>query len=69
MLKNISVSDEYAHEVVTYSEFLERRERRVRIAEDFARMPSKAVLVADEPVVRAPQAYRIERSRRWWLED
>jgi hypothetical protein len=60
--------DEQAHEVVTYSEFRERRERRLRIAEDLARTPSDAVIVDDVPPVRSPQVYRIERARRWWLE-
>jgi len=63
------MSDEQAHEVVTYSEFRERRERRQRIAEDLARTPSDAVIVDDAPPVRLPQADRIERARRWWLES
>jgi hypothetical protein len=62
-----ATSDEPASNVVPYSAFLERRERRRRIAEDFARRPSEAVIV-EEPPVRAPHAYRTERARRWWLE-
>lgn len=63
------MSDEQAHEVVTYSEFRERRERRLRVAADLARTPSDAVVVDDAPPARSPQAYRIERPRRWWLES
>ena len=63
------MSDEQAHEVVTYSEFRERRERRQRIAEDLARTPSDVVIVDDAPPVRSLQADRIERARRWWLES
>jgi len=62
------MSDEQAHEVITYSEFRERRERRLRIAEDLARTPSDAVM-DDAPPARSPQADRIERARRWWLES
>ena len=62
------MSDEPAHEVVTYSEFRERRERRLRIAEDPTRTPSNPVIVDDAPPVRSPQAYGIERARPWWLE-
>jgi hypothetical protein len=61
------MSDELASEVVPYSAFLERRERRQRLAEDLARSHLDAVIV-DEPAVRAPQSYLIERARRWWLE-
>jgi hypothetical protein len=63
------MSDEQAREVVTYSEFRERRERRLRIAADLTRTTSDAVVVDDGPPVRAPQAYLIERARRWWLES
>jgi hypothetical protein len=63
------MSDEQAHEVVTYSEFRERRERRLRIVADLARTPSDAVVVQDAPLVKSPQAYRIQRARRWWLES
>jgi hypothetical protein len=63
------MSDEQTHEVVTYSQFRERRERRLRIAEDLARTPSDAVIGDDVPPVRSPQANRIERARRWWLES
>jgi hypothetical protein len=61
------MSDELAPEVVPYSAFLERRERRQRLAEEPARRHSDAVIV-DEPAVRPPQSYQIERARRWWLE-
>jgi hypothetical protein len=63
------MSDEQAHEVVTYSEFRERRERHMRIAEDLARTPSDAVIVDVAAPERSPQADRIERARRWWLES
>jgi hypothetical protein len=63
--------NEQTREVVTYSEFRERRERRLRIVADLARTPSDAVVVQDEdgPPVTPPQAYRIQRARRWWLES
>jgi hypothetical protein len=61
------MSDELASEVVPYSAFLERRERRRRVAEDLARRRLDVVVV-DEPAVRAPQSYLTERARRWWLE-
>ena len=65
------MSDELAPEVVPYAAFLERRERRRRIAEDLSRQPLEAVIVdepPDEPPVRTAQASRIERPRRWWRE-
>jgi hypothetical protein len=61
------MSDEPAPEVVPYSAFLERRERRQRLAEELARRRLDVVNV-DEPAVRAPQSYRTERARRWWLD-
>src|SRR5262249_25776152 len=47
------MSDEPAHEVVSYSEFRERRERRLKVDEA---LPA-----------RSPQSYS-ERARPWWLE-
>ena len=61
--------NEQTREVVTYSEFRERRERRLRIVADLARTPSDAVVVQDAPPVTPPRAYRIQRARRWWLES
>ena len=63
------IREERAHEMITYAEFSERRERRLRIAAEFARTPSDAVVVQDAPPMKSPQAYRIQRSRRWWLES
>jgi uncharacterized protein with von Willebrand factor type A (vWA) domain len=62
------MSDELAPEVVPYSAFLERRERRRRIAEELARRHLDTVIVVEEPAVRAPQSYRTERPPRWWLD-
>jgi hypothetical protein len=61
------MSDELAPEVVPYSAFLERRERRQRLAEELARRHFDVVNV-DEPAVRVPQSYCAERPRRWWLD-
>jgi hypothetical protein len=63
------MSDGQVHEMVTYSEFRERRERRLRIVADLARTPSEAVVVQDAPSMTSPEAYRIQRARRWWLES
>jgi uncharacterized protein with von Willebrand factor type A (vWA) domain len=57
------MSDELAPEVVPYSAFLERRERRQRLAEELARR--RLDVNVDEPAVRAPQSYRTERARPW----
>jgi cold shock protein len=62
------MSDEPAHEVVSYSEFRERRERRLRVADDASRMLSNDVIVDEALPVSSPQSYGIEHARPWWLE-
>jgi hypothetical protein len=65
------MSDDLTPDVVPYSAFLERRERRQRIAEALGRKPLAAVVEdepPDEPPVSTAQACRIERPRGRWRE-
>jgi len=54
--------------LVSFSEFRERRERRLRVADDAARTPANAVILEEALPVRSPQSYGVERARPWWQE-